>query len=600
MRLNHGWWLLSIAPMVMAFPGASQAKIPEGVDLAALQDWDVVVDEAASPSELYAAEELSKHIARATDVHLPTVTSIGRKKHHIFVGPGKLMAASNVGFDTGRFGEEDLRIVIRDGNIAIAGGEPRGTLYGVYTFLEDYLGVRFLTTTHTHVPKVGGWRVVGPVDRSYRPPLRMRWSYYGETNTDPMFAARLRVNTVGGEPRYGGTSGLGLINHSFGRQLPTATYGKEHPEYFAEVDGQRLAQVKDDWYGTQPCLTNPDVLKIVTDAVLAELASNPGKMNISVSQNDNEKYCRCAECRAIDEAEGSPMGSLLTFVNAVAEAVEKQHPNVLVGTLSYQYSRTPPKTIRPRGNVMIQLCSIECCVLHPIGDGACLKNRRFYEDLEGWGAICNRIAIWNYNTNFSDYLLPFPNLEVIEPNVRLFVGRKAVGVFMQAAGNTVAAEFSDLRNYVMGRLLWNPSLSGKALVNEFLELHYGKAAPPLRRFIEQAHARASTSGLHPNCFGKPEDYAIDEGIRRAAREAFGEAMQLADSEEVRKRVEKASLIAHRLNLELFWRAGGIEGLDSVTAAQHRSALLQFFSLARRNGLTRIREATSLDEFVERY
>ena len=52
------------------------------------------------------------------------------------------MRTSNVGFETGKLGEADLGIVIRDGNIAIAGGRPRGTLYGVYTFLEDYLGDR--------------------------------------------------------------------------------------------------------------------------------------------------------------------------------------------------------------------------------------------------------------------------------------------------------------------------------------------------------------------------------------------------------------------------------------------------------------------------
>ena len=69
-----------------------------------------------------------------------------------------------MGFGIEGFGPEDLRIVIRDGNIAIAGGEPRGTLYGVYTFLEDCLDVRFLTADHTHIPPVGGWKVVGPIE----------------------------------------------------------------------------------------------------------------------------------------------------------------------------------------------------------------------------------------------------------------------------------------------------------------------------------------------------------------------------------------------------------------------------------------------------
>ena len=185
------------------------------------------------------------------------------------------------------FGPEELRIVIRDGNIAIAGGRPRGTLYGVYTFLEDYLNVRFLTADHTHVPPVASERLVGPVDRRYQPPLHMRWAYYGEVNRNPAFAARLRVNTVGNDPKYGGRSRQSLISHSFAHQIPSGKYGAEHPEYFCLRGGKRLAQVKSDSYDNEPCLTNPDVLQIVTAAVLQEIERNPDSANVSVSQNDN-------------------------------------------------------------------------------------------------------------------------------------------------------------------------------------------------------------------------------------------------------------------------------------------------------------------------
>ena len=115
------------------------------------------------------------------------------------------------------------------------------------------------------------------------------------------------------------------------------------------------------------------------------------------------------------------MGSLLEFVNAIADAVAREHPGVKVGTLSYWYTRKPPRTIKPRPNVQIQLCSIECCVVHPINDPACEKNRRFCSDMAAWGKLTDNIFIWNYNTNFSNYLLPFPNLRVIGPNVRYFV-----------------------------------------------------------------------------------------------------------------------------------------------------------------------------------
>jgi hypothetical protein len=172
---------------------------------------------------------------------------------------------------------------------------------------------------------------------------------------------------------------------------------------------QRTPEGTNDWFATEPCLTHPDVLKIVTDAVLAELKANPHRENISVSQNDNDKHCLCPKCKAIDDREGTPMGTLLEFVNAIADVVAKEHPGVKVGTLSYWYTRKPPKTLKPRPNVQIQLCSIECCVVHPINDPNCAKNVQFCSDMAEWGQLTQEIFIWNYNTNFSNYLLPFPN-----------------------------------------------------------------------------------------------------------------------------------------------------------------------------------------------
>ncbi len=581
-------------------PAAAGGPAGPGVNLAALTGWDIVVAEDALPSEVYAAEEFQRLAAEATGVRLEIVRKADRPDRHVFIGGGPALRESPIGFATDGFGPEDLRIVIRDNLIAIAGGRPRGTLYGVYTFLEDYLGVRFLTAEHTHVPKVGGWRVVGPVDRFYHPPLAFRWSYYGETNQNPAFAARLRCNTTTDDARLGGRTGISLVSHTFGSQIPSSKYGKEHPEYFALIDGKRLAPVANDYMETEPCLTHPDVLRIVTESVLADLKANPHRENISVSQNDNNKYCRCPKCAELDKREGTPMGSLLTFVNAVADEVARSYPGCKVGTLSYWYTRKPPRTLKPRPNVQIQLCSIECCVIHPINDPNCPKNREFCRDMDDWGAICSNISVWNYNTNFSNYLLPCPNLRVIEPNIRYFVEHQAKGIFMQAAGDAIGAELSDLRNYMMAGLLWDPNRSGRGLLNEFLELHYGRAAGPIRRFIDLVHDRAEASGKHPNCFGKEADYGLDETLARAGLEAFDEAMRVAESDAVRGRVEKASISAYRLALQPIWYVPEDGKIDPAVAERVRPLLRTFVERAKKHGVNRQSEGRDLEAALQRF
>jgi len=583
--------------------GSVSAAVPSGVNLSDLANWDIIIAENASPCEVYAAEEFQSHFAQASSIRLPIVSQPALAtggQRHIFIGSSSAMRAGDVGFDTHEFGEEDFRIVVRSDNIAIAGqpqARARGTLYGVYTFLEDYVGVRFLTVDHTYVPAIGTWRVVGPLDRFYHPPLRFRWSYYGETNRNPAFASRIRVNTVTDDKKLGGKSGLNLINHSFHRHLSSQKYGKEHPEYFALVEGERKLEIGGG--GPELCLTNPDVLRIVTDSVLDALRKNPGMANISVSQNDNNKYCRCRRCAGIDEQEGTPMGSLLTFVNAVADEVVKEYPDVMVGTLSYWYSRKPPKTIKPRPNVQIQLCSIECCVLHPVNDPKCRKNAQFCQDLADWGRICGNISIWNYNTNFSNYLLPCPNLRVIESNIRYFVANNAMGIFMQAAGNALGAELSDLRNYVMANLLWDPTESGEKLVNEFLDLHYGRGAEPIRRFINLTHENALASGLHPNCFGRGKDYAIDETIAQAGLEAFAEAMELAENDAVRARVEKASICAYRAAIEPIWYTKDRSSIEPALARRMRPLVKHFLDLCEKYGVTNVSERGKIEDETKR-
>ena len=608
---------LIVALVCGAAPASANA--PVGVDLARLDGWDVVVAEDAIPSEKYAAEEFQQFFGEASGIKLPIVTAVDRLDRHIFIGPSQAMRSSNVGFSIDDFGDEDLRIIIRDGNIAIAGGRPRGTLYGVYTFLEDYLGVRFLTHDHTHVPRIGDWRVVGPLDGFYHPPIGFRWSAYGEMDNYifvkdearadvPRFAARLRCNAVTKDPRLGGVSRARLINHTFYGQVPMGKYGADHPEYYAMIDGKRS-----DNYSCQPCLTNPEVLKIVIEAVREHLKNNPDAELVSVAQNDGDDWCSCPKCTAINDREESHAGSLLAFVNAVADEIAKTHPDVRVGTLAYGWSQKVPKDLKPRPNVQIQLCSPLINVLRPINDPKDKTNAEFYREFKKWSQISNHMSFWAYDASFPTYSLPVPNIRALEPNIRLFAANNARGVFVQGAHNALGADFSDLRNYMISHLLWDPNLSGQQLMDDFLNLHYGKAAPPIRRYINFLHDNAEAKGMSRHCQGTGEDYKIEEPVIRAGLEAFEEAMKLADNDVVRARVEKASTAAYCsafaeaafwtwenrnttvpvANAGIGW--GRIEKNMPPRLARALPYARRYFRLAKKHGLTNWADGVTMEQ-----
>ena len=489
---------------------------PAGVDLAQLAGWDIVVAADASPGEAYAAEEFRSIFAQASGIELPIVTAPDRADRHVLIGPSRLLAGSSAGFDVAaRWGPRTLRIVVRDNLIAIAGGRPRGTLYGVYTFLEDYLGVRFLTADHTHVPKLpraGRGRPARPQllaaplvplellrrDQSLAHAGRPAAGQHGRRRSEVRRQDRpvahqplLRPPNPDGQVRQGASRVLRLAR----RQAPVGRRGRLVRDRTVP-DQPRRAQDRDGG-----------------GAGRAEGPPGEGE-HLGQPERQRQELPVPRTARRSTTARARRWARCWSSSTPSPTRSPRNTRRSRSGTLSYWYTRKPPKTLKPRPNVQIQLCSIECCMIHPINDPHCEKNVQFCKDMDEWGKLTENIFIWNYNTNFSNYLLPCPNLRVIEPNIRYFVANGAKGIFMQAAGNSTGAELSDLRNYVMANLLWDPSRSGRQLIDEFLDLHYGKAAPPIRRFINMYHDHCESKGIHRNCFGRAADYAIDETDRQ--------------------------------------------------------------------------------------
>jgi hypothetical protein len=307
------------------------------------------------------------------------------------------------------------------------------------------------------------------------------------------------------------------------------------------VDGKRLKEK------TQLCLTNPDVKRLAVEAVEKWINGHPEVTIFSISQNDWYNPCDCDECRKIDEAEGSRAGTLIHFVNHIAEAIEKKHPNVIIDTLAYQYTRTPPRTIRPRPNVCVRLCSIECCFFHPLRVDKDIhtddNKESFQKNLEDWSKVCNRLYIWDYVVNFSHYLLPFPNFHVLADNIKFFIENNVKGVFEEAAVTAYGGtEFAELRAWVLGKLLWNPYQDTDSLVHEFLTGYYRQASDPIREYFHLIHDHvAGNPDRHLGIWQVPGDDYLSPEVVEKSLSLFEKALVLADDDEIRTRVRITQL-----------------------------------------------------------
>jgi len=546
----------------------------------------IVVAADAIPSERYAAEELQRCLERLSGVKLHIVTDAEKTtSHEILLGDNTHLRKLRTQIDFDKLGSEGFTLRTYRDHLIIAGGKPRGTLYGVYALLEEKLGVRWFTPELEVVPKMERVKLAS-LDETFVPPLHYREVYWREVMRDADFAARHRLNgnSYALKEKHGGGPAVYFpFVHSFDALIPPDLF-KDHPEYFPLIDGKRVSGY------VQRCLSNPDVVQIATERVRQWIKEHPDATILSVSQNDTFKECRCDQCKALDDAEGTPAASLLRFVNTIAEAIEADHPNVRIDTLAYQYTRKPPKTIRPRRNVIVRLCSIECCFAHPLDSCSSEENRRFRDDILAWHPVAPLLYVWDYTPNFAHYEQPFPNFDSLQANVRFFVNHGVKGLFEQ--GNSSQGgygEMGPLRAYVLAKLVWNPDTDVQKHITEFLNAYYGKAAGNVRAYMELLHRQVREKGFHAHIYDSPKAaYLNDEAINGGER-LLDEAEELADNDDVKLRVQVARLPIWYVKF----------ATNRVTGDARADLLRRFLIIARKAGITEIREGGSLDAWAKK-
>ena len=465
-------------------------------------EYRIVLPPNAAPGERYAAEELQSFVKQSTGAELPIVDAAAAPADcEIILGTGPRF--TELAPDVVVKGLCDEGYVIRTvgRKLLIGGAAPRGTLYGVYEFLENTLGVRFFAadcikvTEHKTLP-------IPQLDRRFRPAWEYREIYYAHLR-DPIFSARLRLNGSSHvlTEKQGGGWRWEPFGHSFYTLVPPDKFGKEHPEYYALIGGKRDV-------GGQLCLTNPDVANVAAESVLRILREKPDTKIFSVSQMDWGKWCECERCRKFNELERRPTSfkdhceipAVIYFCNQIGERIEKEFPDVTLNTLGYCGTWCAPATYKPRRNVSIHYAPIGLCYSHPVENDPG-HNDWIHSHLDEWQDLGAKYYIWDYVVTFSHFMVPHPNWDVLKPNLITYRKHGATGYFGQA--NYVRGEFAELRAYVLAKLLWDDSLETNALMDEFIKAFYGPAAPPISDYITMLRKSVNNPRVHLHLGGDP-------------------------------------------------------------------------------------------------
>ncbi len=524
--------------------------------------FTIVLPTVPEPAEKTAADFLRHVIAASCGVTLPV--SDNPTTHSIFTGSRN--TTEGIKWD-------GFCMATDENHLYLHGNIPRGTLYAAYDFAETYLGYRYFADDCEVIPTEGTADVPANLHRIDNPGFSVRRTDCHQHMKSGELSAHSRLNDcvpVGEE--HGGVEPANGACHTFHNLCPAELYFDEHPEYYSFVptgdkgEGKRIPCLDGVGFG-QLCLTNPDVLRIVTENVLKQLREHPDMQVVEVSQDDNNNRCQCEHCLKVDAEEGSPSGTLIRFVNAIAEEVEKEFPHVLVRTFAYTYTRKPPKLTKARHNVLIRYCTIEACFRHALNDPNCSKNGHvFREELEEWGKMSHQISIWDYITCWACYASPFPNLLSLRQNARFFADIGVIHVFEESNIGTSGGLTPEMKAYLAGKVLWNPYMSEEEYerhITEFLTAFYGKGWQEIRRVLD---IELETSADHcPGGFHNEPDIG---GIKYLSTPVIENGTELCDflRENYVPKAYQPTVGGHHL-------FGFIDRLDEIKAGYDRAFAL---------------------------
>ena len=455
----------------------------------------IVVAENANITDSYAAERLKYYLDDITGGDISIITDNQSAEYEISVG-----ATNRSDADFSDSADGSYIITSTEDEIIINGAGNKGTINGVYGFLEKYCDCHWYEAEVIVIPGNSALSVPAGINDSYTP-----FFEYSETDTASPRDAEFSVanGLTGGiykdlSPEQGSAvEYIGGSSHTLVNQYcKPSVYFDEHPEYYALRDGKRTA--------TQLCLTNEDVKDIVTAEALALLGQKhdpaASLQILSVTQADNGEYCQCENCAALDNANGSQAGTMLTFANEIASRIKAtgKYDNVAIDTFAYQYTRKAPTQVVPREDVIVRLCSIECCFGHTLDDPDCKDNVKFMDDLSAWSKICNRLYIWNYSLNCDESINIYANFGVLQRNIQVFYEHNVKGIYQQGVFYIAESdgEFGELKTYLATKLMQDPYLDFSKEMDGYLAAVYGPGGVYIREFIDIVTKHAVTKITH--------------------------------------------------------------------------------------------------------
>lgn len=460
--------------------------------------------------ETLAAKEIADYVGQISGTKLETVTAAdiaagkaqAKAAVPIFIGQAFLTGNQQATLQE-KSVEGKLLLDITPDAVNVAGvGE--GTLFAAFELLER-LGVRWFMP--------GRLGTVVPNRKTLTLDLE-------RTVQTPSFPAR---HFQMGYPEWQRRLRCGGVQFPSAHGLPVpASLFKTHPEYFALVNGRR--------YAGQTCVSNPDVVKMVTEATRDYFRKYPNERVIGMGPNDGAGFCQCENCRALGGGDYDPFSgepsttdSYIWLFNQVLAGIKDEFPDKKIGFYIYHTYMRPPVKQQPDPRITGALAPITLCRVHGPGNPLCAEAGYYQWLATEWGKLIPELWDRGYWSNLACPGLPFIMVHRLRTQIPVAKQAGITGWRVETFHHW-GTELPTM--YIAGKLMWNTDADVDALLDDFAVKFYGPAAKPMRQYVTLMDSALRDADYHTGCsWDMPHFYP--PAVRKQARMLLGQAKKLA-------------------------------------------------------------------------
>jgi len=373
------------------------------------------------------------------------------------------------------------------------------------------------------------------------------------------------------------------FHHNIHTFIPVEEFGKDHPEYFPMVRGKRT--LVSTSAGPGPCISNPEVVKIIIRKVREHFDKHPESLTVSLGMTDGG-WCECPACQAMDgpsieiDGDTAPKSQrYYTFLNQVAKALQVSHPGRMIGVLGYAGAEYPPRDVKVEPNILPYICYTR----------ANWFDRKVREaDLrcvDEWLSRVDQIGIYEYLYGMGFSTPRIYNHYLAE--LLRHVARKAKGRNCGFYAEIYANHGLDgPKAWVTEKLLWNPEQDVDPLVRRWCSAVFEEAAPAMERYFNRLEQiRIRNGPLAGDVRGKFALFQQDKQLLlfpprdiETCKADLQAARKLAQQEVVKARIEyfASTLKITEITANLYhaYREANRLAADGAPAEQLLAALIE--------------------------